>query len=99
MAFYGLTDRFGAWRIPRGVKPAVAGVIVGAIGLAVPGVLGTGYGELQTQLDLHRLLVMPWWIVVLIPFAKLVATGPSIGSGGSGGIFGPGLVMGGATGA
>jgi CIC family chloride channel protein len=99
VSFYWLTDRFGAWRIPRGLKPAAAGLVVGAIGLAIPGVLGTGYGELQAQLDLHQLLTMPLWVVLLLPFAKLLATGLSIGSGGSGGIFGPGMVVGGATGA
>jgi CIC family chloride channel protein len=99
VSFYWLTDRFAALAIPRGLKPAIAGLVVGAIGLAVPGVLGTGYGELQAQLDLHSLLTMPLWIVLLLPFAKLLATGLSIGSGGSGGIFGPGMVIGGATGA
>ncbi|MCU4186404.1 chloride channel protein [Acidiferrimicrobium sp. IK] len=98
-SFYWLTDRFNRWSIPRGVKPAVAGLVVGAIGLGVPGVLGTGYGEVQAQLDLHHLLTMPLWVVLVLPFAKLVATGLSIGSGGSGGIFGPGMVVGGATGA
>jgi CIC family chloride channel protein len=99
LSFYWLTDRFGAWRIPRGLKPGAAGLVVGAIGLAIPGVLGTGYGELQAQLDLHQLVTMPFWVVLLLPFAKLLATGLSIGSGGSGGIFGPGMVVGGATGA
>ena len=99
VSFYWLTDRFGAWRIPRGLKPGAAGLVVGAIGLAIPGVLGTGYGELQAQLSLHQLVTMPFWVVLLLPFAKLLATGLSIGSGGSGGIFGPGMVIGGATGA
>ena len=97
--FYAMVDHFNAWRVPRAVKPGIAGVLVGLIGLAVPGVLGTGYGELQTELSLHHLLTTPWLIVLLIPFAKLVATSLSIGSGGSGGIFGPGMVIGGATGA
>lgn len=98
-SFYWTTDRFNAWRIPRGVKPAVAGLLVGLLGLAVPGVLGTGYGQLQVQLDLHGLLAMPLWLILLVPVAKIAATSLSIGSGGSGGIFGPGMVIGGATGA
>jgi CIC family chloride channel protein len=98
-SFYWLTDRFARWRAPQALKPAAAGAVVGLLGLAVPGVLGTGYGELQAQLDLHRLLSMPWWIVLVVPLAKILATGLSIGSGGSGGIFGPGMVIGGATGA
>jgi CIC family chloride channel protein len=97
--FYWLTDSFRAWRFPQALKPALAGLAVGALGLAVPGVLGTGYGQLQQELDLHQLLSMSIWVVLLIPFAKILATGLSIGSGGSGGIFGPGMVVGGATGA
>jgi CIC family chloride channel protein len=99
LSFYWITDRFNAWHIPRGLKPAAAGLVVGALGLAIPGVLGTGYGELQLQLNLHQLMTMPLWIVLVLPLAKVLATGLSIGSGGSGGIFGPGLVIGGATGA
>ncbi len=99
VSFYWFTDRFSAAAIPRAIKPAIAGLGVGAIGLAVPGVLGTGYGEIQTQLDFRLLLSTPLWVVLVLPFAKLVATGLSIGSGGSGGIFGPGMVIGGASGA
>ena len=33
---------------------------------------------------------IPLWIVLIVPFARILATGLSIGSGGSGGIFGPG---------
>ena len=38
-------------------------------------------------------------MVLAIPFAKVLSTTLSIGSGGSGGVFGPGMVIGGATGA
>lgn len=98
-SFYWLTDWFASLRIPRAVKPALAGLAVGGIGLAVPGVLGTGYGEVQVELQLPLLVSMSLWVVLLLPVAKLLATGLSIGSGGSGGIFGPGMVVGGATGA
>ena len=60
-----------------------------AIALAIPEVLGTGYGWIQQSLG-HQLLHLPLWIVLILPFARIVATGLSIGSGGSGGIFGPG---------
>jgi CBS domain-containing protein len=46
-----------------------------------------------------RLLDLSLWVVLALPFAKIVATSFSIGSGGSGGIFGPGMVIGGFTGA
>lgn len=97
--FYRLTERFKALPVPAAFKPAVAGLAVGGIGLLIPGVLGTGYGQVQSELDIHHLLSMPLWIVLLVPIGKIVATGLSIGSGGSGGIFGPGMVIGGATGA
>ena len=38
-------------------------------------------------------------MILVLPFAKIVTTGLSIGSGGSGGIFGPGMVIGGMVGA
>jgi CBS domain-containing protein len=61
-------------------------------------VLGTGYGWIQEGLG-HQLLTLPLWIVLVLPFARILATGLSIGSGGSGGIFGPGMVIGAFIGA
>ncbi len=96
--FYGISDLFGRMRIPRWVKPAIGGVLVGLIALAIPEVLGTGYGWIQQGLG-HQLLTLPLWIVLILPFARILATGLSIGSGGSGGIFGPGMVIGAFIGA
>ena len=96
--FYGISDLFGRMQIPRWVKPAIGGVIVGLIALAIPEVLGTGYGWIQQGLG-HQLLTLPLWIVLILPFARILATGLSIGSGGSGGIFGPGMVIGAFIGA
>jgi H+/Cl- antiporter ClcA/CBS domain-containing protein len=97
--FYSATRWFATWRVPREVRPAIAGVAVGVLGLAVPGVLGTGYGWVQAAFDRETLVALPLWIVVALPFAKILATALSIGSGGSGGIFGPGMVIGGLLGA
>ena len=96
--FYGIAHL--ATRAPgsRMVKPAVAGVMVGLIGLAIPAVLGTGYGWVQQAMD-SQLLGIPLWIVLALPFAKILATSLSIGSGGSGGIFGPGMMIGAFLGA
>ncbi len=96
--FYGISGIFGRMRLPRWIKPAIGGVIVGCIGLAIPEVLGTGYGWIQQGLGPH-LLTLPLWIVLVLPFARILATGLSIGSGGSGGIFGPGMVIGAFIGA
>ncbi len=61
--------------------------------------LGTGYGFVQAGLDRQTLLAIPLWMVLILPFAKILATSLSIGSGGSGGIFGPGMFIGGMLGA
>jgi H+/Cl- antiporter ClcA len=97
--FYG-TVRMSA-RLPghRALKPAVGGLLVGLLGLAVPEALGTGYGWVQHALERPQLLHLSIWIVLLLPLAKIVATSLSIGTGGSGGIFGPGMVIGAFVGA
>jgi chloride channel protein, CIC family len=96
--FYRMSSFFSGLQLPRWMKPAIGGVIVGCIALAIPQVLGTGYGWIQQSLG-HQLLSLPLWIVLILPFARIVATGLSIGSGGSGGIFGPGMVIGAFIGA
>ncbi|HUI28528.1 MAG TPA: chloride channel protein [Candidatus Kryptonia bacterium] len=96
--FYGFTHFFHQLRWPRWLKPCVAGFAVGLLGLVLPGALHTGYGWVQISMS-QDLLGLPLWVVLLLPFAKILATSLSIGSGGSGGIFGPGMVVGGMLGA
>lgn len=96
--FYGIAAVFDRTSLPRWVRPAIGGLIVGCIALAIPEVLGTGYGWIQQSLG-PQLLQIPLWIVLILPFARIVTTGLSIGSGGSGGIFGPGMVIGAFLGA
>jgi H+/Cl- antiporter ClcA len=97
-SFYGMVDLFHRLPWPRWVNPAIGGLLVGSIGIAIPEVLGTGYGWVQDSLG-HGLLAIPLWIVLTLPLARIVATALSIGSGGSGGIFGPGMVIGAFLGA
>jgi len=97
-SFYGMAAYFSHLSIPRWVRPAIGGLIVGCIALAIPEVLGTGYGWIQVGLG-PQLLHIPLWIVLILPFARIATTGLSIGSGGSGGIFGPGMVIGAFVGA
>lgn len=86
-------------RLPRVLRPVVGGLLVGVLGLAVPGALGTGYGSIQLELDRHALLGISLWLVLAMPLAKIATTSLSIGSGGSGGVFGPSMVIGAAAGA
>jgi len=96
--FYGTTAIFHRIHLPNWGKPILGGLFVGLIGLKIPEVIGTGYGWLQQGMSIEQLATIPIWILLLIPLAKIVATSLSIGSGGSGGIFGPGMVIGGFVG-
>lgn len=71
---------------------------MGLIGLAIPQALGMGYGWVQVGMG-TGILALPLWVILALPFVKIVTTGLSIGSGGSGGIFGPGMLIGGMLGA
>jgi chloride channel protein, CIC family len=67
-------------------------------GQAATALLGPGYGILQQAFDLHG---ATWsWAVVLaaVAVAKMLSTSLTVGSGGSGGMFAPSLVIGGCIG-
>ncbi|GHO87700.1 chloride channel protein [Dictyobacter formicarum] len=96
--FYGLTHQFHHLSLPNWVKPGIGGLLVGLIGLVIPQAIGMGYGWVQVSMG-TGLLSLPLWIILLLPFVKILTTGLTVGSGGSGGIFGPGMVIGGMVGA
>ena len=90
--FWATHAYFGRSSLPTWARRAIGGVLVGCLALLFPQVLGTGYGWVQ-QMMTDDLLTFPLWLVLLLPLAKILATSLSIGSGGSGGIFGPGMVI------
>jgi CIC family chloride channel protein len=92
--FRNTESRFNGWRLPLWVKPAIGGLGVGLIGLWVPKAYSAGWGVIQQALD-GELLIATMAIVVV---AKILATCLTIGSGGSGGVFGPTLFIGGMLG-
>ena len=96
--FYGIGHLFHRLPLPSWLKPGIGGLLVGLIGLVLPQALGMGYGWVQVSMG-PGLLSLPLWVILLLPFAKILTTGLSIGSGGSGGIFGPGMVIGAMLGA
>jgi CIC family chloride channel protein len=94
--FYGMRDNvFARLPIPAWTKPAVGGLLLAILAVAVPQVLGGGYGWLQLTLDDQ----LPLKVLLLLLPAKILATSFTISSGGSGGVFAPSLVIGGVTGA
>jgi chloride channel protein, CIC family len=97
--FYRVERLSHRWRSWRPLRPAVAGLATGALGLYVPGVLGTGYGTIQDVLSPQRVLHLSLLVLLAMPLAKILGTSLSIGSGGSGGVFGPCMVVGATAGA
>lgn len=96
-SLYGIRDLFKRIRVPNYIKPAIGGLLVGLIGLFIPEALGMGYGYVQFGINGDYLHLAAWFMAVLV-FVKILTTSLTIGSGGSGGVFGPGMVIGGFLG-
>lgn len=96
-AFYGTRDLFKKVHIPPHFKPAIGALGVGLIGLAFPETLSMGYGWLQFAIEGNKAELAIKTMAALIAL-KIIATSLTIGSGGSGGVFAPGLFIGGMLG-
>ena len=95
--FYKIKQIFHKSKINQILKPALGGLIVGLVALFLPQVLGTSYGWLQLAINID-FAILPIEIMFLLIFAKIIATALTVGSGGSGGVFAPSLVIGGMVG-
>ncbi|MFH2100226.1 MAG: chloride channel protein, partial [Pseudomonadota bacterium] len=93
-SFYGVAGVFKKLSMPLFLKPALGGLFTGIIGFFLPQTLAFGYGFIQQAL--YSELTIPF--LLLLAFGKIFTTSFSIGSGGSGGVFGPSVVIGGALG-
>lgn len=92
--FYGLKSVFDRLSMPNHFKPALGGLLAGCVGFFLPETLGVGYGVIQDALDGNIAVTM----LFVIALGKILTTSLSIGSGGSAGVFGPSMVIGGALG-
>ena len=93
-AVYGAEDAFRQLRVHWMWWPAIGGLAVGIGGLVEPRVLGVGYDTIAAMLGGH--LVLRALLAVLV--AKLVVWALALGSGTSGGILAPILIIGAAMG-
>jgi chloride channel protein, CIC family len=84
-----LLDRLWGAR-PEWLRPAVGGLALGALLLALPQLYGVGYAPLEQAIGGNTALAL--LLVLLV--GKIVATSLTIGIGGSGGVFAPSLFIG-----
>jgi chloride channel protein, CIC family len=88
---YGAEDAADRmWKGPEWLRPAVGGVLLGLVLLAVPQLYGVGYPPLEKAIDGGFAI---WFLFVLLG-GKILATSLTISIGGSGGVFAPSLFMG-----
>jgi CIC family chloride channel protein len=79
-----------AWRGPEWLRPAVGGLLLGCLLLALPQMYGVGYPVLSD--GVAGAYSIGFLLVLLI--GKIVASSLTIGIGGSGGVFAPSLFIG-----
>jgi len=91
---YRCEDLFDASPLPEAVRPAIGGLLIGAIALAFPHIYGVGYETITLSLREQA----PFLLLLTLVFIKVLATSLTIGSGQSGGIFAPSLFIGAMTG-
>jgi CIC family chloride channel protein len=105
--FYGVHHLFQLVPISKALRPALGAGMAASVGVAMYFALGRqqatlsvlsfGYGVLQEGLSDEAMLSAG--VLLAIAFGKIVTTSLTIGSGGSGGVFGPSMVIGGCGGA
>jgi len=79
---------------PEWLRPAVGGVILGAVLLALPEMYGVGYPVMNKVVAGEYVL----WLLIILMVGKMVTASLTIGIGGSGGVFAPSLFVGAAAG-
>ncbi len=84
-----VADRLWGSR-PEWLRPAVGGILLGLLLLALPQMYGVGYPVLAAAI--HGRYVL--WFLLILLVGKIAATSLTIGIGGSGGVFAPSLFMG-----
>jgi CIC family chloride channel protein len=75
---------------PEWARPAVGGLLLGLLLLALPQMYGVGYSVMFKAIAGNYTL----WFLLILMVGKMLATSLTLGIGGSGGIFAPSLFIG-----
>ncbi|MEH1834219.1 MAG: chloride channel protein [Nostoc sp.] len=78
-------------RIPEPIHPIIGGVMIGAVALHFPQILGVGYETVEAML---QDVEFPLYLLVMLLVVKLLMTAISAGSGFIGGLFAPAMFLG-----
>ncbi len=110
-SFYSFTYLFRSMKLRPHFRPAIGAFLSGLLGLGlyyafhqdlqVLSVLSFGYGIIETAMTSDAQGDAALWlaqILLAVAVGKILTTGLTIGSGGSGGVFGPSMVIGGCGG-
>ncbi len=85
-------------RLPAWSRPLAAGVIIAAIGLVEPDVLGTGQEFVASILRLGSETTELWWVLGALALVKMITYSLTLYGDGSAGEFMPSLFIGAVTG-
>jgi len=80
---------------PEYFKPALGGLMIGALALSFPQLYGFDDSAIHGALLISNQI----WILFILMFFKIIATSLTLGSGGTGGLFTPSLFIGATFGA
>jgi chloride channel protein, CIC family len=84
-----------AWKNrPEWARPAVGGIALGILLLALPQMYGVGYPVMYNAVSGSYAL----WFLIVLAAGKIIAASLTIGIGGSGGVFAPSLFIGATSG-
>jgi CIC family chloride channel protein len=81
-------------RRPEWARPAVGGIALGLLLLAIPQLYGVGYPVMYRAVGGGYAL----WFLIILAAGKMIACSLTIGIGGSGGVFAPSLFIGATSG-
>jgi chloride channel protein, CIC family len=91
-----MRELWGRARLPFWARTALAGLLVGAVGIWLPRVFGSGTSEMN---EIFTGASFPVGTLVALFVFKLILTPESLGGGFVGGVIGPALVIGSSLGA